>query len=78
MQEFIDKVEDFLEKGAELNKFTYAKSECGKVHHFSIGRESLTLSKFLMHDIGVLNGEIGKLPRGFTAHVINTLQPTEV
>ena len=41
--EFIDKVEDFLEKGAELNNFKYSRSDDGKVHHFSIGRESLTL-----------------------------------
>lgn len=76
--EFIDKVEDFLEKGAELNNFKYSRSDDGKVHHFSIGRESLTLCKYLVKGIGVLNGEVGYLPIGFVNHVISTLNPTEV
>ena len=76
--EFIDKVEDFLEKGSELNNFKFSRSSNGKVYHLSIGRESLTLCKYLVKEIGVLNGEVGYLPMGFVNHVISTLKPTEI
>lgn len=72
--EFLDKVEDFLEKGAELNKFTYAISENKKIHQLKIGRESLILINHLMSENAILNGEIGVIPNGFIRHVLNALQ----
>lgn len=77
MQEFIDKIEDFLEKGAELNNFSYLVSDNKKVHQFSIGREVLVLVNHATCETAILNNnEIGKIPNGFIRHVINTLQPT--
>lgn len=73
--EFLDLVEDFLEKGAELNKFTYDSSENGKIHLFKIGRERLVLVKHLMNEHAILNDQIGILPIGFIGHVLNTLKP---
>lgn len=73
-EEFLNRVEDFLEKGAELNKFTYAISENKKIHQLKIGRESLILVNHLMSENAILNGEIGTIPNGFIRHVLNTLQ----
>lgn len=72
--EFLDKVEDFLEKGAKLNKFTYAISENKKIHILKIGRESLILINHLMSENAILNGELNVIPNGFICHVLNTLQ----
>jgi hypothetical protein len=78
MEDFLNKVEDFLEKGAELNKFTLATSDNKKVFLFKIGRESLTLIKHLTNETAILNGEMGSIPNGFTNHVMRTLKPEEV
>lgn len=76
--EFLDQVEDFLEKGAELNKFTLATSDNKKVYLFKIGRESLVLIKHTLSETAILNGEMGSIPNGFTSYVINTLKPEEI
>lgn len=73
--EFLDRIECFLEKGAELNKFTLNESENGKVFLFKIGRESLVLVNHLLSETAILNGELGNIPNGFTSHVMNTLKP---
>ena len=78
MNDFLDRVEDFLEKGAELNKFTLAESKNGKVFLFKIGRESLVLVKHLTSETAILNDEIGSIPNGFTSYVMNTLKPQEI
>lgn len=78
MGEFLDEIEDFLEKGAELNKFTYAVSKNGNVHIFKIGRESLILINHMLSENAVLNGKLGEIPNGFISHVIKTLQPTGI
>lgn len=78
MNDFLDRVEDFLEKGAELNKFTLAESKNGKVFLFKIGRESLVLVKHLTSETAILNDEIGSIPNGFTRYVMNTLKPQEI
>lgn len=75
---FLDRIEDFLEKGAELNKFTLATSKNKKVHLFKIGRESLVLIKHTLSETAILNGEMGDIPNGFTSHVLKTLQPEEI
>lgn len=74
----LDKIEDFLEKGAELNKFTLAVSKNKKVYSFKIGRESLILIKHTLSETAILNGEMIDIPNGFVNHVVNTLQPTAV
>ena len=76
--DFLDKVEDFLEKGAELNKFTLTESENKKVVMFKIGRESLVLITHMTSETAILNGEIGSIPNGFFKHVMRTLQPQEI
>ncbi len=68
-EEFLNKVEDFLEKGAELNKFTYAISENKKIHQLKVGRESLILINHLMSENAILNGEIQKINYGFSIQV---------
>lgn len=78
MDDFLDKIEDFLEKGAELNKFTYAVSKNGDVHQFKIGRENLILVRHVFTETAILNGEMSGIPNGFVSHVINTLKPTEI
>lgn len=75
---FLEKVEDFLEKGAELNSFTLSESKNGKVFLFNIGRESLVLVKHLVSETAILNGEMGDIPNGFVSHVMNTLKPQGV
>lgn len=78
MEDFLDRVEDFLEKGAELNKFTLAESKNGKVFLFKIGRESLVLIKHTLSETAILNGEIGEIPKGFVNYVMKTLKPKEI
>lgn len=78
MEDFLDKVEDFLEKGAELNKFTLSESKNRKVLLFNIGRESLVLVKHTLSETAILNGEMGEIPNGFINHVMKTLKPTEI
>lgn len=75
MNDFLDKVEDFLEKGAELNKFSICHSKNKRVWHFVIGRERLTLIKGIFGDTAILNDDVGELPFGFTSYVIKTLKP---
>ena len=77
MGDFLDLVEDFLEKGAELNNFTLAESDNKKVIMFKIGRESLILISHMTSETAILNGEMGSIPNGFFKHVMRTLQPTE-
>lgn len=73
-EQFLDDVEDFLEKGAERNNFTYAISKNKKIHILKSGAESLILVNHPMSENGILNGTLGALPNGFIKHVLSTLQ----
>lgn len=73
-EEFLDRIEDFLEDACSQGKIIY--SSCDKdVHRFVYGRYTLVLIRFLTKEIAILNDEMGYIPNGFVSYVIKTIQP---
>ena len=76
-EQFLDKIEDFLEDACSQSKIIH--NSCGKdVHVFKYGRQQLTLIRFLTKEVAILDDEMGHIPNGFISHVIKTIQPTEI
>lgn len=76
-EQFLDKIEDFLEDACSQSKIIH--NSCDKdVHVFKYGRQQLTLIRFLTKEVAILNDEMGPIPNGFISHVIKTIQPTEI
>lgn len=77
MDDFLDRIEDFLEAGAHANTMTYG-SYSG-VHIFGYNTKNLILiSKDNEQDIAIFDDEIADIPDDFISHVLETLQPTEI
>lgn len=76
-EQFLDKIEDFLEDACSQGQVIHNSCDNG-VHVFKHGRQQLTLIRFLTKEIAILNDEMGYIPNGFVSHVIKTIKPTEI
>ena len=76
-EQFLDKIEDFLEDACSQGQVIH--NSCDKdVHVFKHGRQQLILIRFLTKEVAILNDEMWHIPNGFISHVIKTIQPTEI
>ena len=77
MENFLDRIEDFLEAGAAANALKYGIYS--GVYVFSYDKKKLVLiSRENEPDIAVFDDMIADIPDDFITHVLETLQPTEI
>lgn len=77
MDEFLDRVEEFLEAGAHANTMTHSNL----FNVFIFGYDEKTLTMVSNHDepsIAIFGDEMHEIPDDFISHVLDTLKPTEI